>query len=153
MTRRTRIAAVAAASLAVIVACNDNPFLPGAFAVDGRWTGSALTGVGDDTVRFHFDLTLTQVENDLGGSGEVRTATATFPVEIEGRWEYPSVDLVMRSDTTAPLSFDAAFDVDTIPRPAPDSVSDLITRSDTISGTLRGSGLEGVRLEIGRAEP
>lgn len=142
---------MALALLGVLIACNDNPFLPGSFAVDGRWTGSVLAGSDDDTVRFHFDLDLTQDENDLSGTGEVRTGTATFPVEVEGTWEYPSVDLVLRSDTTAPLRFDGAFDVDTVPRPAPDSVSDVVTRSDTIAGTLSGSGLEGLRLEIGRA--
>ena len=142
-----RIAAAGLALTGALLACDDNPFIAGVFAVDGRWTGSALAGSGEDTVRFHFDLTLEQDRNDVTGSGEVRTTTATFPVEVDGRWDYPSVDLVLRSESTAPLTFTATFDQDTLPTEPP-TVTPL--QSDTLVGTLHGSGLEGLRLEIGR---
>lgn len=135
---------------ALLAACNDNPFLAGNFAVDGPWAGRATVVAGADTTRFEFRMELEQDRNDVTGTGVIQTAQGTFPVEIDGRWDYPSVDLTFRSQETAPLVFDAAFDVDTVPR-TPSGV-DIVVRPDTLQGVLTGSGLTGVPLAIGRAE-
>jgi hypothetical protein len=147
-------AVLATAALGVIAACG-NPFVTGDFGVNGDWAGSARAGSGADTVRFFFDLSLTQDRGALSGSGEVRGGTATIPVELTGSWQATgsqvNVGITMHNEEIAPLTFVGVFDVDTIPRPAPDSAKDIVADPDTLVGTVTGSGFTSLPLRLGRS--
>ena len=154
MKLSTRLAAAAAALVLTIAACEDNPFITGAFAVDGTWRGSLLAGSAADTSRIAFDLELTQDRDRLSGSGSVATAADTFPVEVAGTWagagNSASVTLVLSSAEVAPLNFSGTFDVDTVSLPAPDTTRVVRADPDTLVGTLTGSALTGYKLTLGR---
>jgi hypothetical protein len=151
----TRLAIAGAALLAVVAACDDNPFIIGDFGVAGRWTGSTRVGNGADSVRFSFDLTLEQDRGDVSGEGEIRGGTAVLPVDVDGTWaatgSQVNVRLEMSSEQIAPLTFTGVFDTDSVPRMPPDSGKVLVTDTDTLVGTLKGSSLDGVKLSLGRA--
>jgi len=153
---RTKLCLAAAAAFLLMAACEDNPFIVGSFGVQGGWAGFARAAVSEaDSLRFDFELELSQDRENISGSATVSTPTAEFPLDVRGTWSGSSssridVTLVMTSPETAPLTFNGQFQVDTIPREAPETGNRLVTDPDTLVGTLSGSGLNGVRLLLGR---
>lgn len=145
-----------AAFLLAVAACEDNPFIVGRFGVAGGWAGATRVSAGAaDSIQFNFELELEQDREDISGSATVTTTTAEFPLAVRGTWAATSspqvnLTLVMSSESTDPLRFDAQFDVDSIPRQSPLTGVDVVTDTDTLVGTLHGSGLEGVKLRLGR---
>ena len=135
MRVRTALPAVFAAALAA-AACGDDPLDVGTFSVDGTWAGSAKfavsgTGPPADTARYTIVLDLDQAERDVSGEGEVRTAADTLAIDVDGRWDYPSVDLRFDAPEFSAVVFDAQF----------------ATR-DSLKGTLNGSGFNNVQLTL-----
>jgi len=130
MRIRTPLAALA---VVAALACGDGPLDVGSFSVEGRWLGTATFAVGADSARYDFVLDLEQAERDVSGSGEVITLAETLEVEVDGRWRYPDVDLVLSAPDFTPVAFDATF-----------------ATPDSLKGTLSGSGFDGVALTIVR---
>ncbi len=153
MRARSIVAALALASATAFAACEGNSFDAGEFSVEGDWLGRVETPVGtppNDTVRYEIALSLTQDETTIGGTGELRAESDTVPLQVEGDWDYPSVTLTIRGAGIIPLQFSGAWDTDTLPAVPPATLGQVVTRNDSIIGTLNGSGLANVRFAIAR---
>lgn len=133
MRIRPPLAVLAIVAALAALACGDGPLDVGAFSVEGVWAGSAKfqVGAGPDSARYEFTLELDQSERDVSGSGEVVTDAETLEVEVDGRWEFPSVSLVLSAPEFAGVGFDATF-----------------ATPDSLKGTLNGSGFNAVPLTI-----
>ena len=125
----------ASAALLAVAACGGDVLDVGSFAVDGRWEGTVkravTTSAGTDTARYTFVLDLEQSGRNVSGSGVVQTPAETLQVDVEGRWDYPSVDLRLSADEFAPVFFDGSF-----------------ATPDSLKGPLTGSGLDGLSLNL-----
>jgi hypothetical protein len=134
MKKKTTL--LAAFALAALAACEGDALDVGSFSVDGTWTGNAefiVAGTPVDTARYTFVLDLDQAGRDVSGSGEVQTEARTLAVEVDGRWDYPRVDLVLSASGFAALVFNASF-----------------ATPDSLKGTLAGSGFNGTTLNLVR---
>lgn len=133
--RKTLLLAGAAVLLA---ACGGDELDVGSFAVDGRWAGTVRLPVPAtedpaDSARYAFVLDLRQSERDVSGSGEIRTEAESVEVRVDGRWEYPRVNLLFSAPEFASVAFQSSF----------------ATR-DTLKGTVTGSGFSGASLSLVR---
>jgi hypothetical protein len=137
-----------AAVLVVLVACGED-FDAGEFDVSGSWTGSAEVVTGTDTARYDFTFDLEQAEEDVSGSATVTAGGESVEMDVDGDWDYPSVNLTLSAPEYKAVLFDAAFDVDTLVFP-PDTAQVVETMPDSLFGTLAGSGFLGATLKIGR---
>ena len=135
-----------AALFALLAACGGEGFDAGEYDVTGRWTGTALA----DTARYDFDLELTQEEEDISGSGQVRVRGQSIPVTVRGDFGFPNVDLTLSAPGFVPLAFDAVFRPDTVSRPPQSPTVVIDENRNFITGTLASSSLNGVRLTIER---
>jgi hypothetical protein len=105
-------------------------------------------------VRYTIALSLTQDETDIGGTGELRAASQTVPLEVDGDWDFPSVTFTLRGPGIVPIQFTGAWDRDTLAPVPPETAGRVVTASDSIVGTLSGSGITSATLAIARqAEP
>ena len=148
-----------AALFLLLAACGGNDFDAGRYDVTGRWTGTAVaTGASAaDTARYEFDLELSQAEEDVSGSGQLRVRGQSIPVTVTGDFGFPSVNLTVSSSGFVPLTFGAVFRPDTTRRvvgktaAGADSVAlEVDQNEDVLTGTLNGSALESVPLVIVR---
>ncbi len=134
------------ALIAILAACGGEEFDAGRYDVTGRWTGTALQG---DSL-LEFDLQLSQTEEDISGSGEVRAGGETVDVTVRGDFGFPQVDLTLSAPGFVPLTLDAAFRRDTV-APAEGTRAAVLTENrNFIVGTFTTSALETVALQIVR---
>ena len=153
MRARTFLAALTLACAAALPACDGNSFDAGEYDVEGDWAGTVETPVGTpvtDTVRYTIALSLTQEETFIGGTGELRAESQTVPLEVDGDWDFPSVTFTLRGPGIVPIEFTGSWDRDTLPPIAPDTARRVVIASDSIIGTLSGSGITSARLAIAR---
>lgn len=122
------------AAMLAAAACR-NSLDVGNYALDGQWRGRAYIRppAETDSVRYDFTFALTQNQHDVGGSATVKAAGDSVRTSVNGRWDYPDVVLALTAADYAPVTFQGRF----------------IT-SDSIAGTLQGSGFEGHTLSIVR---
>ena len=138
MQNRAIRAALALLALASPLAACEDPLDLGNRSMEGRWEGTTrveVDPVTDDSVDFRFVLELDQTERDISGTGTIEADGETVEVTVDGRWEYPAIELVFSAPEYATLFFDGAF---------------AEARADSVGGTLSGSGLDGARLSIFR---
>jgi hypothetical protein len=136
--RKTLLLAGIFAALAA-AACGGEQLDVGRFAVDGRWAGTArlpITATENpaDSARYDFLLDLEQSERDISGDGEVSTDAESLDIDVRGRWDYPSVDMIFTAPEFASVAFDATYGAN----------------RDTIRGTITGSGFAATPLVIVR---
>lgn len=122
------------AAVLAAAACR-NSLDVGNYALDGQWRGRTYLRppAETDSVRYDFTFTLTQNQHDVGGSATVKAAGDSVRTSVDGRWDYPDVTLSLTASDYAPLTFQGRF----------------IT-SDSILGTLDGSGFAGRSFSIVR---
>lgn len=138
--------------LPLLVAC-EGPLDPGDFSLDGAWRGRAYP------FELSFDLEQ-DGDNRVTGNGRVSrlqerlvtepdpddpTAVDTLSIDtvitssadfrVRGDWDYPDFDLQLTAEGYSDAEYDARF-----------------TSSDSVSGTLRGSGFTGLTIVIARED-
>ncbi|HEX5726700.1 MAG TPA: hypothetical protein VFX98_14590 [Longimicrobiaceae bacterium] len=116
-------APLAAALLALLAACGGDVVDPGDFSLTGEWSGTSAP--------YTFALDLRQSGEDVEGTGTVSAPAGSLDVEVDGSWDHPAVELVLRAPGFQDLTFAGQF-----------------ARSDSIAGTLSGSGLDGRQLSL-----
>ena len=124
MIDRTRLRL--ALGLALLAACNRGPTDPGSFTLDGDWRG--------ESGAYELLLALDQdAENDVSGTGELRNVSGTVELTVQGDWNHPGFELLLSAEGFADVRYTGSW-----------------ARSDSISGTLSGSGFASLPLSIKR---
>ena len=143
LMKKMMLSSVAAAAvIAGAVACGGGGTLElGSYDTTGVWRGTAKVNSGADTLRYDFTFDLDQSGRGIGGTAKVVAHNDTIPGDsvssgVNGRWDYPAVTLDLAAPGFDVVRFNAQF-----------------ATSDTLRGTLAGSGLSGRTLKIVRQTP
>lgn len=141
---RARVLIAAASAAALLAACEGESFDAGEFSVSGEWLGEgqALVGTAPNqtTVTWEIALDLEQTEEEINGTGELRSNGQMVPLQVRGDWSYPSVELDFGGGAVVPFTFQSRFDVDTLAPIPPDTARLIVNDPDSLVGTLSGSG-------------
>ena|SRR5688500_12103259 len=126
MTDRIRRRLPLGLALVLLAACTRGPTDPGSFTLDGDWRG--------ESGAYELLLALDQDdENDVSGTGELRTESGTVELTVHGDWAHPTFELLLTAEGFADARYAGSW-----------------ARSDSIAGTLSGSGFSSLQLSIKR---
>ena len=106
MRRKVIPSRLAALSLVLVLsgACDDaNPTDPPA-SITGRWAGSAALGA------LRYEVTLTQSEEDVAGTGSFTSPVGSGPFTVTGRVTGSDVELRLVSGTLGSTTYLGTFD-------------------------------------------
>lgn len=134
--RNAPLPPVLAAALLLLAACSGDDQLPVDDFVEGRWAGTTQEIVGAPVYRF--DLAFEQDERDVTATGEISNGADTVDVEVDGRYDQPDLVFQASAEGYAPVIFTGRI------------FRGSGAETDSIAGTLSGSGLDGRRLKLMR---
>jgi hypothetical protein len=129
-----RKTATLAALAALLAACGDGGLVdPGAFTLTGSWSGT--------TGPYTFVFDLQQSGGDVSGTGEVTVPAnpdedvpaGTLDLAVSGSWDEARVELELSAPGFQETVYAGQF-----------------VRSDSVAGTLNGSGFSNTALSITR---